>query len=42
MKITNYIMVVFSQVVTACAAFLGKVFLDLCAYSVFVREENIY
>lgn len=40
-KITKYITVVFSQVDTVCASFLSKVFLDLCAYSVLVREGKL-
>lgn len=39
--ITKYIMLVFSQVDTACASFVSKVFLDLCAYSVLVREGKL-
>lgn len=34
-------MVVFSQVDSACASFLSKVFLDLCANSVLVREGKL-
>lgn len=40
-KITKYITVVFSQVDTACVSFFSKVFLDLCAHSVLVREGKL-